>query len=76
MDTNLHNLTNLFAQLGLANSKTEIDKFIASHQISNSVHISQASFWSSAQASFLTESLDQDGDWSEIIDQFDTLLRA
>lgn len=75
MDTNLHNLTNLFAQLGLDNSKSAIDSFIAEHQLASSTHISEAPFWTKGQASFIAESLADDGDWSEIIDQFDTLLR-
>jgi len=75
MDTNLHNLTNLFAQLGLDNTKSAIDSFIAEHRLASSIRISEAPFWSNGQASFLTESLAEDGDWSEVIDQFDTLLR-
>ena len=75
MDTNLHNLTNLFAQLGLDNSKSGINSFIAEHQLVSATHISEAPFWNNGQANFLAESLAEDGDWSEIIDQFDTLLR-
>ncbi|PAJ74364.1 hypothetical protein CJF42_10700 [Pseudoalteromonas sp. NBT06-2] len=75
MDTNLHNLINLFAQLGLDNSKAGIDSFIAEHQLASAIHINEAPFWTKGQASFLTESLAEDGDWSEVIDQFDALLR-
>ncbi len=75
MDTNLHNLTNLFAQLGLDNSTEGIDNFIKDHQINNSELLMKAPFWSTGQASFIKESLEQDSDWTEVIDQLDTMLR-
>jgi len=75
MDTSLHNLTNLFAQLGLDNTKSGIDAFIAEHRLASTTPINKAPFWTRGQASFLTESLAEDSDWSEVIDQFDTLLR-
>lgn len=75
METCQHNLATLFAQLGLANSQNEIDTFIHNHKIAPGLTLVQAPFWNSAQASFLRESLEQDADWSEVIDMLDTLLR-
>ncbi|WP_371257853.1 DUF2789 family protein [Pseudoalteromonas sp. '520P1 No. 423'] len=52
-----------------------MNSFIAEHLLASATHISEAPFWNNGQANFLAESLAEDGDWSEIIDQFDTLLR-
>ena len=75
MDMSTHNIENLFAQLGLDNSPEAIKAFAASHKISAEQSLAQASFWSEAQANFLTENLKQDADWSDVIDQLNLLLR-
>jgi Protein of unknown function (DUF2789) len=75
MDMTTHDMATLFAQLGLDNSPTAINAFIASHKIPADMTLAQASFWTSAQASFLTENLKQDADWSDVIDQLNMLLR-
>jgi hypothetical protein len=43
--------------------------------IAPNVSIENAEFWNVAQASFLADSLQEDSDWSEIIDQLDIMLR-
>jgi hypothetical protein len=75
MDMTTHDIATLFAQLGLGNSRSAIKAFVASHKIPADISLAQASFWSNAQASFLTENLKQDADWSDVIDQLNILLR-
>ncbi|WP_018690848.1 DUF2789 domain-containing protein [Algicola sagamiensis] len=75
MDTSAHNMTTLFTQLGLPSDDASIDQFIASHSLRKEQAIDEASFWTSSQACFIRESLTEDADWAEIIDQLDTMLR-
>lgn len=75
MDMTTHDIATLFAQLGLDNSPSAIKAFVASHKIPADISLAQASFWTSAQANFLTENLKQDADWSDVIDQLNVLLR-
>lgn len=75
MDTTQHDINTLFAQLGLPNSYAHIDAFIASHVIEDTTLLQHACFWNESQQHFLAESLEQDSDWSEIIDELDTRLR-
>jgi hypothetical protein len=48
---------------------------VKSHKIQDDLTIDEAPFWNASQASFLLDSLQEDGDWSEIIDQLDAMLR-
>lgn len=75
MDTLKHSINTLFAQLGLPNSAPQIDAFIASHKIEDTTLLKDAPFWNEAQQHFLAESLAQDSDWSEVIDELDVALR-
>ncbi len=75
MDMTTHDMATLFAQLGLDNSPSAIKAFVASHKIPADRSLAQASFWTSAHASFLTENLTQDADWCDVIDQLNVLLR-
>ena len=75
MDTAKHDINTLFAQLGLPNSESQIDEFIASHKLEDTTLLQNAPFWDEAQQHFLAESLKQDGDWSEIIDELDVRIR-
>ncbi|MBH0055621.1 DUF2789 domain-containing protein [Pseudoalteromonas sp. SWXJZ94C] len=75
MDTTKHDINTLFAQLGLPNSESQIDEFIASHKLEDTTLLQNAPFWDEAQQHFLAESLEQDGDWSEIIDELDVRIR-
>ena len=74
MDTSAHTLSTLFAQLGLDNNEQAMAKFISKHKLTASVAIQDAPFWTASQASFLHESLKQDAEWCEIIDELNTLL--
>ncbi len=74
MDTQAHTLPALFAQLGLPNDLEGISTFIHTHQIRSNVELQKASFWSSAQASFLAEALQEDSDWAEVVDELNMRL--
>lgn len=71
-----HTLSELFAQLGLANSPREIDAFIHSHRpIPEDVSLPDANCWNQSQSEFLREALDDDSDWAELADQLNSRLR-
>ncbi|WP_404339374.1 DUF2789 domain-containing protein [Pseudoalteromonas mariniglutinosa] len=75
MDTTKHDISTLFAQLGLPSKTSEIDAFIASHRLADSTLLQDAPFWDEAQQHFLAESLAEDADWAEVIDELDARLR-
>ncbi|WP_372738391.1 DUF2789 domain-containing protein [Neptunomonas sp.] len=75
MDTVKHNLTNLFLQLGLAAESKDIDAFVKQHSLDDGVALEDAAFWNEAQSQFIRESRANDADWSEMVDELDTLLR-
>ena len=70
MDSHIHTMSDLFAQLGLPDQADQIDKFIESvRPLASNVHVAEAALWSTSQAAFLKESLQQDSDWAELVDQ-------
>ena len=76
MDRTEHTLACLFAQLGLANSPADIEFFVSDKRgLDNNIKLADASFWSSAQADFIRTSIEEDSDWSEIVDVLDSMLR-
>ncbi|GAB6264220.1 DUF2789 domain-containing protein [Photobacterium sp. CCB-ST2H9] len=75
METFSHDLPSLFNQLGLNSSKESIESFIRDHHLQQNETITQADFWQPSQRRFLNESIAEDADWCEVIDQLDTLLR-
>ena len=75
MDTTKTDLTHLFKQLGLSNKSADIAHFIEVHQLPAETHLTQGPFWRSAQKAFLLEALNEDAQWSEVIDQLDVMLR-
>lgn len=77
MESPMHTMSNLFAQLGLPSDSDSIEAFIASHRpLAESTTLANAPFWTPAQASFLREELAEDADWAELVDQLSTRLRA
>ena len=74
MDTSMHTMENLFLQLGLSNTETDIDEFIATHHIHANESIVQAHFWTAVQAEFIQECLTEDSDWAEVVDHLNTQL--
>ncbi|WP_027856165.1 DUF2789 domain-containing protein [Marinobacterium jannaschii] len=76
MDTSSHTINTLFQQLGLPSSDRSIDQFIATHRLfSNKIDITEATFWTPAQAGFLKEALESDSDWCEVVDELNIRLR-
>ena len=75
MDTTPQDLSHLFDQLGLDNSEQSIDTFIANHTIPSHILLCQADFWNDSQKSFLKEAIEEDAQWSELIDHLDAQLR-
>jgi hypothetical protein len=62
------NLSQLFCQLGYVGSATQIDYFVAHHQLKAGEEMTEASFWTAGQAAFLIESFNLDSDWSGAAD--------
>ena len=75
MDFSAHSMNTLFQQLGLPASDSEVDSFFSSHQLDPGTRLVDADFWTEAQAAFLIEALEEDADWTEIVDQLDARLR-
>ncbi len=77
MEHPFHSFSELFAQLGLGNSPEEIEDFLREHvPLPAGMVLSDAPFWSPAQAAFLREARDADSDWSEVVDALNVALRA
>lgn len=64
----------LFEQLGLDSDQASIEAFVASHSIPSDVKLSDADFWSPAQAALLREELQEDADWEPAVDELNVLL--
>lgn len=76
METNLHTMNNLFAQLGLPSETGAIDDFIARHRpLDNDVALYRAPFWTTSQREFLKEEIIEDADWASVIDDLNGRLR-
>ena len=76
MESNLHSLTNLFAQLGLPSAEADIQTFIASHRpLDAHLALYEAPFWTVSQAKFLCDQIANDADWAGVVDKFDASLR-
>lgn len=77
METAVHTLNNLFAQLGLPSDPADIDRFVKNHRpLPAAQALHEAAFWSPAQATFLREEVLVDADWAGIVDRLDAELRA
>lgn len=77
MEKSNHHFSELFAQLGLPNDANSIANFLALHApMAANVKLADAPFWSASQASFLRESLLQDSDWSNTVDQLNEALQG
>lgn len=76
MEKPIYRFHELFAQLGLPHREEDILQFIESHRpLNREIDLPDAPFWSPSQASFLREALEQDSNWSELVDQLNTALR-
>lgn len=76
LDTSVHSMACLFAQLGLPNESHEIQRFIDTHKpLPQAEPLANAGFWNLSQATFLREAIAKDSDWAEIVDELNVLLR-
>jgi hypothetical protein len=76
MDTPVHTLSQLFAQLGLPDDPESIERFIAEHApLPGDVILPHAPFWTEAQAAFLHAAWKSDADWVPFVDTLDAMLR-
>lgn len=76
MDRPLHRFSDLFAQLGLPRDEQSIRGFLtANSPLDEAVPLPDAPFWTAAQATFLRDSLLEDSDWAELVDQLSEALR-
>lgn len=77
MESPIHTMSNLFAQLGLASDRAAIARFIDCHRpMPEAQRLPDAPFWSAAQAAFLREELLEDADWALVIDELNAELHA
>jgi len=77
IEASTHNMSNLFSQLGLPNDPDSIQAFFATHgKLDSNVLITEASFWTAAQATFLKEEILMDADWAAVIDELNVALHA
>ena len=77
MEPPMHSINNLFTQLGLESDDASIAQFIQTHRaLASDVVLSEAAFWTPAQAAFLREEILNDADWAEVIDQLNAELHA
>jgi hypothetical protein len=77
MEASVHTINNLFEQLGLPSDDMAIAQFINTYRhLATNLSLSEAPFWSPAQATFLKEEILKDADWAEVIDQLNARLHA
>jgi hypothetical protein len=70
-------MSTLFDQLGLPSDSAAIEGFIEAHgPLPPDVALSDAPFWTSAQATFLREEIFEDADWAEVVDELNAQLHA
>lgn len=74
METLVHDLSNLFLQLGMAGDASNIDAFIASHRLEAGTRLAQAPFWTPSQAQFLARAICDDASWASAADELATRL--
>jgi hypothetical protein len=77
MEQPVHPFSELFAQLGLPNSETEIRQFIGRHSpLPDTMRLEEAPFWTPAQAQLLREERIDDADWAMVVDQLNIALHS
>ena len=77
MELTTPTLATLFEQLGLDSDEASIDAFVAAHSpLPDDVKLSDAEFWTPAQARFLKEELREDAEWAPVVDELNVLLHT
>jgi hypothetical protein len=76
MDTPTPTMAALFAQLGLPDGEADIAAFVRAHRpLPMTTRLFDAPFWSPAQSQLIREKLNDDGNWSLLIDTLNAELR-
>lgn len=76
MSPHFHRFFELFEQLGLPADVPGIAAFIQGHSpLGGETRVEDAAFWSPAQAALLLEHLQDDSDWTGVVDQLNLALR-
>ncbi len=75
MESGIHTLSDLFAQLGLPSDEAPITHFIATHR-PNAAQCSlpDVAVWSPSQAKSLREAIAADADWAIVAEQLGQAL--
>jgi hypothetical protein len=77
MENPIHSLPALFKQLGLPDDAASINAFISTHSpLPDACKLSEAPFWTPAQAALLREEILEDADWAEVVDQLNVRLHG
>lgn len=76
MEMNQPDLAALFSQLGLPSDEKNIAQFIRAHVLAKEQSLLEAPWWTPQQAAFLAEALEDDADWSGVVDMLATALRG
>lgn len=77
MEHSIHNMSNLFAQLGKPNDELAIARFIETHApLAGGIQLHEATFWTIGQANFLSEAISDDADWAAVADDLNTQLHG
>ncbi len=69
-----YTMNNLFAQLGLPNSDSDIDNFIKNNQLDEEVSLKDAPFLDEQQKMFIREEWKLDAVWALVIDELNARL--
>ena len=77
MEYQFHSFQALFEQLGLDSQPEQIRRFLQTHApLPHAIALHDAPFWTAAQASFLREAVQDDGDWAEVVDALNAALHT
>lgn len=77
MEYQFHSFEALFEQLGLDSSPAQIRSFLETHApLPHDPALHDAPFWTPSQASFLREAVQDDSDWTEVVDALNAELHA
>lgn len=77
MGNHVHDISELFLQLGLPADTQGVQGFLATHApLAASIRLSDAPFWTPAQAALLKEKFLEDANWEHAVDELNLLIRA
>ncbi len=76
MGRSIYSLASLFDQLGLDSSEKGIEVFISSHApLPSEMELHEAGFWNSSQVAFIKQAINDDAEWTDLVDHLDIMLR-